>query len=179
MAAIPVILYVLALAFYTLRSPITRRARIIAWVSILLVGGATYSSWTGMNNTTHWQHDQLLRIHSVIVRGILFAKAPGYELSALEEYHKQGAKKKESLGHIFQRQNNGAGVGADIYKKDDPRDSTAIVVRSLSDNEVVLLGLHAYSKGRNPEFKNANGKTGMVQEKFTLTEKGIVYESEN
>ncbi len=178
-AAIPVILYVLALGFYTLRSPITRTARIIAWISIALVGAATYTAWSTMDSLSHWQHDQLLRIHTVITRGILQTFAPRYELNALEEFHKQRVKKRESLGHIFQRQNNGATLGSNIYKAESSEDSTAIVVRSLSDNEVVLVGSHTYSRGRNPDFKNVNGKIGVVQERFTLTEKGIVYESEN
>jgi hypothetical protein len=179
MAAIPIVLYLLALGLYTLRSPITLKARIIAWVSILLVGAAMGFSWTGMEDQSHWQHNQLLKIHSVITRGILLSTVPPYELNALQEYHKQGSKKKESLGQIFQRQNNGASTGTNIYKAEIPMDSTSIVIKSLADNEVVLLGLHAYSKGRNPEFKNYNGKTGRVQERYTLTEKGIVYESEN
>ena len=178
-AAIPVVLYILALAFYTLRSPITRKARIVAWVSIVLVGGATYSHWMGMNKTTHWQHDQLLTIHSVIIRGILQAHAPRLELDALEAYHKQGSKKKESLAQVFQDKNNGATVGTNLYKPEFPEDSTSIVVRSLTDNEIVLLGLHTYSKGRKADFKNYNGRVGKVQERFTLTEKGVTYESEN
>jgi hypothetical protein len=179
MAIIPAALYILALGFFTLRSPITLKARIIAWGMIALVGGATYSTWTGMDAQSHWQLNQLRKIYTVITRGILQTFAPTYELNALEEYHKQGLKKKESLGQIFQRQNTSATVGTNIYKSENPEDSTSIVIKSLSDNEVILLGLHAYSKGRNPDFKNYNGKVGMVQERFTLTEKGIVYESEN
>jgi hypothetical protein len=178
-AAVPVILYVLALGFYTLRSPITRKARIIAWVSILLVGGATYTSWSEMNALSHYQHNKLLQIHSVIIRGILLARVPTIQLATLEAYHSQVSKKKETLAQVFQRLNDGVAVGANIYKPESPGDSLSIVVQSLSENQVVLLGLHSYSKGRNPEFKNYSGRTGLVQEKYTLTEKGITHESEN
>ena len=178
-AAIPMVLYILALAFYTLRSPITRKARIIAWVSIFLVGGATYTMWSEMNSLSHYQHNKLLQIHSVIIRGILLARVPTIQLITLEAYHSQGSKKKETLAQVFQRLNDGAADGANIYKPESPGDSLSIVVQSLSENQVVLLGLHAYSKGRNPEFKNYSGRTGLVQEKYTLTEKGIAHESEN
>jgi hypothetical protein len=178
-AAIPVIVYILALAFYTLRSPITRKARVIAWVSILLVGGASSTSWSEMNKLSHWQHNKLLEIHSVIVRGIMHAYAPTNHLKTLEAYHRQGSRKKETLAQVFQRLNEGAAVGTNVYKPDNPGDSLSIVVQSLSDNQIVLLGLHAYCRGRNAEFKNHDGRTGMIQEKYTLTEKGISYESEN
>ena len=178
-AAIPVVIYILALAFYTLRSPITRKARIISWIAIVVVGGAVYSHWTGMSAQTHWQHDQLLRIQAVIVRGIIKANAPRYEANALAAYYQQHGKRKETLGQVFQRLNNGARVGMNLYKQESPADSISIVVRSLSDNEVVLLGIHPYSRGRSPDFANYNGRKGMIQERFTLTEKGVTYESEN
>ncbi len=178
-AAIPVILYIVALALYTLRSPISRKSRITAWVAIVLVGGATSVHWTGMETTTHWQHDQLLRIQSVIVRGILLARAPRIELDALEAYYKQPSKKHESLVRVFQNRNGGATVGTNIYKPESPEDSTSIVVESLSDDKIVLLGLHAFAGGRNPDFKNYDGRVGKIQERFTLTEKGITYDSEN
>jgi hypothetical protein len=178
-AAIPVVVYVVALAFYTLRSPITRRARTIAWIFICLVGGASYSSWTGLNETTHWQRDKLLQIHSVIVRGILAARAPSNLLRTLEVYHSQAPQKKETIAQVFQRLNERAGVGTNIYKPEFPTDSLSIIVQSLTENEVVLVGLHSYSKGRNPQFGNYGGRIGKVQEKYILTEKGIEYESEN
>lgn len=179
-AAIPVILYILALAFYTLRSPITRKARIIAWVSITLVGTASYSSWTVMDALSHYQHNKLLEIHSVIVRGILLEFIPRRQLDALDAYYNQRSKKKESLVQVFQRINDGAKIGANIYKPQFAGDTTvSILVQSLSDNEVVLLGMHSYGRGRNADFKNYNGRVGLIQEKYALTEKGISHESEN
>ncbi|RPI02270.1 MAG: hypothetical protein EHM64_14260 [Ignavibacteriae bacterium] len=179
MAMIPAALYILALSFYTLRSPITRTARIVSWVIIVLIGGAMYSSWTGMEVQSRWQHNQLLKIHSAITRGLLQSYAQPAALSALKEYYQQGKTKKESLGKVFQRLNPGAAAGSKIQAADMPQDSSSIVVKSIAENEVVLLGRHQYSNGRNPDFKNYNGKTGKVQERFTLTEKGVSYESEN
>ncbi len=179
-AAIPVVVYVLALAFYTLRSPITRKARIIAWISVLLVGGATYTSWSEMNALSHYQHNKLLEIHAVINRGIMMYYIPKWQLAALESYYKQGPNKKESLAQVFQRLNNGAKIGANIYKPQWDGDTTiSIVVRTMSDNEVVLMGLHSYGKGRKVDFRNYNGRVGLIQEKFILTEKGLTHESEN
>ena len=179
-AAIPVVVYLLALAFYTLRSPITRKGRIIGWIAVVLVGGATSVSWTTMDALSHYQHDKLLQIHSVIVRGILLAYAPKAELKALEAYHNQGSKKKESLSQVFQRLNGGAKTGTNIHKPEYEGDTTlSIVVQSLSDNEVVLVGSHSFGRGRKADFRNVNGGVGLIQERFTLTEKGVTYESEN
>jgi hypothetical protein len=178
-AAIPVIVYILALAFYTLRSPITRKARIIAWISILLVGGATYTSWSEMNELSHYQRNKLLQIHSVIVRGIMGTFIPNSQLDVLEAYYKQGSNRKESLARVFERLNDGAKIGTNISRPEYTDNSISIIVQSLSDNEIVLLGLHSYGKGRKADFKNYGGKAGLIQEKYILTEKGITHESEN
>jgi len=178
-AAIPLILYLLALFFYTLRNPITRKARIIAWAAILLVGAADAWSWVGMDEETHWQHDQLIRIREVIVRGIMQSQIPDALLKTLETYYQQGPQKKETLLQVFQRLNQHVTVGTNLHKPDFAGDSLAYIVRSLSDNQIVVLGLHTYCTGKRADFKNYNGLTGMVQVKCTLTEKGLTYESEN
>ena len=136
LAVIPVILYILALGFFTLRSPITLKARIIAWVSIALVGMASFFSWSGIDTQSHWQHNQLLKIHSVIIRSILRTYAPQYELNALNDYYQQGSKKKESLGQIFQRKNNSATVGTNIYKSETPE-----IALRLSSSRFLIMKL--------------------------------------
>ena len=179
LAAIPLIVYSIALAAFTIRSPISLTARIAAWVFVAAVGVATYSAWSGMDEECHWQHDRLLGIQTVVTRGILRSSATTILLNVLDEYHKQGMKKKESLGVVFGRLNNGATLGADIYKSQNPSDSCSIIVRAVSNDSVLLVGLHSFSHGRDPKFGNYDGRRGRVQEQFTLTEKGISYVTEN
>ena len=52
-------------------------------------------------------------------------------------------------------------------------------IAAVSDHEIVLVGQEMYVNGRDPGFKNYDGKTGMLQARATLTEKGLKYESEN
>jgi hypothetical protein len=54
-----------------------------------------------------------------------------------------------------------------------------VVVESLDPDRIVLVSQETSVKGRDPNFKNYDGKSGMVQERFILTEEGITYVSEN
>ncbi len=178
-AAIPLAVYLIALVFTTLRSPISVKARIIAWTIVLVVGAANVWSWVGWDSESHWQHAQLLRIREVIVRGIMQTQVPDPLLKTLEAYHAQGGKKKESLAQVFRRLNDHATVGTDLRKPDTPGDSLSYVVQTLANDTIVVIGEHAYCTGKDPAFRNRNGRTGMVQARCTLTEKGVTYESEN
>jgi hypothetical protein len=70
-------------------------------------------------------------------------------------------------------------VGINIYKSDFEGDSLKTFIQSLEPRRVVLVSQETYVNGRDPEFKNYNGQKGMIQEKCTLTEQGLNYESEN
>jgi hypothetical protein len=179
-AGVTAAVYVLALLFYTLRDPISRRALIAAWVVSIAVLASIATMWTGMDATAHWQKDQLLNIKQVISRGFITAEVPFEKLlPAFEAYHKQGPKKKETLGQVFRRLNPDATIGANIYQSRWEGDSLSVFVHALSDSVIVLVAQEAYVAGRQPAFPNYNGRTGMVQETFTLTPSGIRHESEN
>lgn len=180
MAGIIAIVYLLALLFYTLREPIRNKTRIVAWVVSLVVLASLATMWTGMDATTHWQKDQLLKIKQVISRGIIVSDVAFEKLiRTLEAYYAQGLKKKETLGQVFRRLNPEAAVGTNIHKPQWEHDSLSVFVQTLNDSMVVLVAQEAHVAGRNPSFSNYNGRTGMVQETFILTPTGIRHEPEN
>lgn len=180
MAGIIASVYLLALLFYALREPISRKTRIIAWVVSIVVLASLATMWTGMDATTHWQKDQILKIKQVISRGIIASEVPFEKLiPTLKAYYAQGSKKKETLGQLFQRLNPKAVANADLHERQWEGDSLSVFVHTINDSTIILVAQEAYGKGRNPSFTNYNGRTGMVQETFILTPTGIRHESEN
>ena len=124
-----------------------------------------------------------MEIHTMITNGILQDELYTPLQKTLAAYYGQPGKKKETLGHVFQRLYPSGKIGENIHNvhQPDPKgdDSLRVVVTTVSDNEIGLVGYHYYSRGRNKEFKNYNGRFGFVQAKAVLTEKGVRYESEN
>ena len=172
-------LYILALVVFTTRTPFPKKQRIVAWICTAVLGGAMMVWWTGMDSTSHWQRDRLREIRGVISRGVIQGVVPRTLIQSLEFYHKQGSKKKETLGQIFRKLNPQDLPGSNVYVATSPSDSLSVIVQTLESDRVILVAQEAYVPGRNAEFINYDGRLGRVQERFTLTEKGVSHESEN
>ncbi len=172
------LLYLLALVAYTMRKPFGRKVQIAVWAATVVTLAALGMHWTGMDSTSHWQLKTLLSIREVIGRGIIHAEVPENLLTVLDKYpHQKG--KKGTLQQAFLGEYPGTKVGDNIHKPSHDGDSLRVYVASLLDTLVAVAAQEMYVKGRDPSFKNFSGRVGMVQERFTLTAKGIRHESEN
>ncbi|HLA69849.1 MAG TPA: hypothetical protein VJN65_09105 [Bacteroidota bacterium] len=178
-ATIVAAVYLLALSVYTTRKPFPLKSRIV--VLLFCVGFVVAAGSFSMKfrETTAWQKSQLLKILGVIQKGMLNSQLPDHLLATLEKYHRQPAKKK-TIGQVFKEVVPGATIGKNIYRQEGGEsDTLKIFIAGIADDEVVLIGQGTWGKGRSPEFKNYDGKSGMVQERAVLTVKGVTYESQN
>jgi hypothetical protein len=173
-------IYLVALLVYVLRSPLSLRWRaIVAIVSIVVLPTMAYT-WIRTEDQSRWQAEELMKVREVIGKGIRLYYMPGPLLKTLAVYYEQGQRKKETLADVFRRLHKGVTAGSNIYKPVwEGELMKSIIVETLEPERVVLVSQETYVAGRNPAFKNYNGQTGMVQDKFILTPKGITYESEN
>lgn len=171
--------YIVALLLYTLRRPLSLKARLTMGILSAFVLFEIAVNWSRQEVQSYWQKTEMLKTREMLGRGIMLHQIPGPLFNALNVYHQQGAKKREALGQVFQRLNPEAMVGANIHKPYYPQDSLKVFVQTLTDGEIVLVGQEAFVKGNDPQFKNFDGKRGMAQEAFVLTEKGITHESQN
>jgi hypothetical protein len=172
--------YLLAMTAYALRKPLRTRLRVgvgVAAAVILALGAFT---WIRMQQQAEWNAETLMRIRGVIGRGAMrYDIMSTTALSTLYEFYRQPAAKKESLADVFRRKYEGAAPGLNIHKPEWDGDVRQVIVAKLEPHLIELVAQETYVKGRDPLFKNYNGQFGMMQEKGTLTEKGIVYVSEN
>lgn len=178
-AGIAAAVYLVALLGYVLRKPLAVRQRVLVGIIGILVIGCAAFTWMKREDQAHWQANQLMKIRAVIGRGIKFAEMPPLLLNTLDAYHRQGAKKSLTLADELKKQCPGAEVGANIHKPQSEWDELTIMVESLEPNRIVLVSQETHVKGRDPGFKNYDGKIGMLQEKFILTERGLTHVSEN
>lgn len=178
-AGIAATLYFAALMAYVLRKPLAAKWRMVfGIVSIVVIGCGAYR-WIGMQEETHWQVDQIMKVRVVIGRGIKMVEMAPPLLKTLDAYCRQGPKKSMSLADEFKQMHAGVTTGSDIRTPEWEGDDMAVVVETLEPNRIVLVSQETFVKGRNPSFRNHDGKTGMLQEKFILTEKGLTHVSEN
>jgi hypothetical protein len=179
-AGIVAAVYLITLLFFVLKKPLSTKLRATVGIVAAVVMGCSAFTWTRMEDRTHWQAAKVMEIRARMGRGIMSRETPAPLVKTLAAYHQQGPKKKKTLGAVFREFYGGAGVGSNIYKpkwEGDPL--TIIIVETLDSDRIVLVSQETYVKGRDPDFRNLDGRIGMVQEKFILTEKGITHVSEN
>ncbi|HWP82895.1 MAG TPA: hypothetical protein VNN76_09615 [Bacteroidota bacterium] len=179
-AGIAALLYVIAFLVSFVKRPFSVRARVSIYAVSLVLGIAIYSAWTGMDEQSHWQRSQLAKINGVITHGIIASELHStFLLPIFERYHKQESRRRVSLGALFRQTFPNARIGENIRPVKEYEDSTMIYVAELSDDTVTLVGQSLFVAGKNPGFRNYNGRVGRVQARATLTAKGVMYEQEN
>jgi hypothetical protein len=178
-AGIVAAVYLITLLFYVLKKPLSMKLRASVGIVAAVVIGCSAFTWTRMEDQTHWQAAKVMEIRGRIGRGIMLYEMPSPLLKTLEAYHQQGPKKKKTLGDVFRGFYSGAAVGSNIYKPQWEGDRLTIIVETLEPDRIALVSQETYVKGRDPSFRNLDGRIGMVQEKFILTERGITHVSEN
>jgi hypothetical protein len=172
-------LYLIAMLTYALRKPLETKVRIwigFAAIVVLALGAFT---WMRMQDQTEWQAETLMKIRGVVGRGVMLRDMSEESLKTLDEFYQQPGSKKASLADIFRKENPGVVVGRNIHRPEWEGDEWKVIVTKLEPAAIELLSQETFVKGRDPQFKNHNGQFGMIQEKITLTEKGITYVSEN
>ena len=178
-AGIAAAIYFFTFMAYVLRKPLPRKWRVsLGAISILVIGCGAFR-WVSTQEQSHWQADQLMKIRGVIGRGVRVVEMAPPLLKTLDAYHRQGAHKVSTLADEFRKMYAGATAGSNIHKPQWDEDDMTVVVETLEPDRIVLVSQETYVKGRDPSFRNHDGKTGMIQEKFTLTEKGVTHVSEN
>lgn len=172
-------LYITALVIYCTRPPISFRRRWITIGMTALTAAAAVVGWAGQKEMSQWQRETLLSIRTVIGGGIAFHATTDILRKPFEEFHAQQGRVRKSLGETFLARYSKSKVGANIYTSESQGDSLQVILERVDDQKVVLVVLDPIARGRDPMFRNIDGRLGKLQQRFFLREKGLTYESEN
>jgi hypothetical protein len=179
-AGIAAALYLFAVTAYALRKPLKKSLQVWVGLAVVLILALGSFTWTRMQQETEWQAETIMKVRGVIGRGVMrYDIMSTTAINTLYEFYRQQGKKRESLADVFRRRYEGAAPGLNIHRPEWDGDVRQVIVAKLEPGLIELVAQETYVKGRDPLFKNYNGQFGMMQEKGTLTEKGIVYVSEN
>lgn len=171
--------YLVTLVVYCTRPPIPPRRR---WITIgitVLAIAAAGVGWAGQMERSQWQREAILYIRATVGRGNMFNRATEIIKKPFLEFHSQESRVKKSLSEVFLSTFPASKAGINIHEVAWPGDSLQIIIERIHENEIVLIALDPIAKGRNPTFRNIDGRFGKVQERFILREKGLTHESEN
>ena len=171
--------YLIALVAYTLRKPLSTRLRVMVGGIALIALFCSVLAWQSAEDRSHLQAEWLAHVRVTVSRGLMYSEMPTPLLNTLKAYHEQGVRKKQELVEVFRSLHKDAVVGSNVHKPSWKGDPMKVIVESLDPGRIVLVSQESSVRGRDPNFKNYDGKSGMVQEKFVLTEKGITHVSEN
>jgi|GEM_PF-756012 energy-coupling factor transporter transmembrane protein EcfT len=181
-------LYLIALLFYVARKPLRFLFRVTLICLGLLVVGVTTYSWVRSQSYVKEQRESQILLQKTGARSILFSGMSAQLLRTLQEFHGPAKSKNHTLREVFLNRFGPVAVGQIVppplksayYDYESYIFMTRrVYLRSLEADKIVLVGVDGYNKGREQSFGNINGKSGLIQEKLTLTPKGIVHESEN
>ena len=175
------VLYLIALVFYIARKPLRILPRITLVVLVFIAAGATAYSWINTQRIAREQKESRELQGIAGMRGNLYFIISQELLHTLESYYTGTGKNKETLKEVFLRRHSPAkpkeqlSSGGMVWLQYHP-----VHIRTLESDSIVLVGIATrYYPGRNPGFKNFDGKSGAIQEQLTLTRKGVVHESQN
>ncbi len=173
-------LYLIALVFYIARKPLRILSRIAVVVLVIIALGATAYTWINTQRIAREQTESRRLQGIVAARSNMFFKISQELLQTLEEYYKSAGKNKETLKSVFLRRHDPAKPGERLTTGGMMwLQYTSAHVRTLEADSIVLVGVADFYAGRDPEFKNLDGKSGAIQEQLTLTRKGVIHESQN
>jgi hypothetical protein len=171
--------YLIALLAYTLRKPLSTQLRVLVGGIALIALSCTVLAWQSKEDQSHLQAERVAHIRVIVARQLLYSEMSIPLLNTLGAYHQQGVGKHETLADVFRRLHKDAVVGFNVHKPSWKGDPMKVIVKSLDPDRIVLVSQETSVEGRDLHFKNYDGKSGMVQEEFILTEKGITHVSEN
>lgn len=178
-AGIASLIQLLIYLYRSTRPPVSVKAR--WWTfgisGVVIIGTILY--WSIMYRMTHWQYNTLHTIHKVIFHGSAMDALKIKGLKVLSDFAEQDPPKANNIGEVFRKvaeMKDGASslvdVGAD--------SSLKIYAAAVSDSEIVLIAQSFIPiDGENPYFINFDGRVGMIQDKLSITKKGLVYEIQN
>ena len=172
-------LYLAALVIYCTRPPVSAQRR---WTTIgitVLTLMAAGMGWAGQKERGEWQRETVGSFGTQTRRAVLFDDMVRILKEPYEMFYSQRGPARRSLGEVFQMKYGEGRVGTNIFTARSKWDGLQVILTDLRDDRIVLVAWDSYSRGKSAEFTNLGGQRGKIQERFTLTEGGLIHEAEN
>lgn len=153
--------------------------RCIAWragTAVVFAGMTVH--WVTMYSMTTWQYQTLHTIRKTVFHAALFDQLQNRGIKTLQEYY-SGKTRSNSLAEVFDRLNPRLEPRTTLLDTLPAEDGMRVHAVSVSDSEIVLVGLSTFIEGEEPNFQNYDGRLGRVQDMLKITPRGLLHEIQN
>jgi len=177
-AGVIIAVYLVILVAWATREVQPRWCRIVWRVSIAVVFAGMTIHWVTMYSMTTWQYQTLHTIRKTVFHTTVFDYLQSRGLKTLQGYYTRNSS-SNSLAEVFNRLNPRLEPGTTLLDTLPAEDGMRIHAVSVSDSEIVLIGLSTIVEGEEPSFQNYDGRLGRVQNRLKITPRGLSYEIQN
>jgi hypothetical protein len=172
-----ILVYLLGLLVISARALQTARGRAITLaLGLVLIAGVS-SHWLILRWTTNWQYDNVHVIRNVIEHGSLQSSMQERSMAAFAAYARQNPVKSRPLSTIFNERN--PRIDSSTGLVDTLWEGLKIYAVSVTDSEIMLIGVGSFTEGEDTAFTNFDGRKGILQSGVRLSTKGVDYEIQN
>ncbi|MGA7160819.1 MAG: hypothetical protein WBZ48_07445 [Bacteroidota bacterium] len=167
----------LLFSFTILRTPFTRRIKLLSCAVFAIMLIASFVSWKTMYDMTHYQRTILAKIRTVIGDGIIESACYDAMYPPFRKYYEQARSPRIPIGKIFLAVNKER-IHDKVYKFDGD-EFIQSSLDNISDSSITVRMVDSVARGEDLNFINFNGLKGRLQFRAVLREKGVRYEREN
>jgi len=141
----------------------------------LQLGLSVINHQRALNQAANLQDIRITIIHSVSK-----IEMKNSLLQVLRHYHSLPTEELTSIADAFNDLFDDRLNSDGIWAPDTPTDDDMEFTYSIASPDSIILAVTAtYTKGKNPNFINANNQTGMYQARTVLTKEGVRHVREN
>jgi hypothetical protein len=177
-AGVIIAVYLVILVAWATRELQPRWRRIVWRVSIAVVFAGMTIHWVTMYSMTTWQYQTLHTIRKTVFHIATFDFLQSRGLKTLQGYYTRNSS-SNSLAEVFNRLNPRLEPSTTLLDTLPAEDGMRIHAVSVSDSEIVLIGMSTLVEGEEPNFQNYDGHLGRVQNRLKITPRGLSYEIQN
>lgn len=178
-AAIPVCIYLTGLLLHATRQAVTPRQRALILSSVVIVCLGVAGHWAVMHSMTLRHHEFVLDIRDRHERNMMMSTMYDRATPVFATFHSQRFPENRSMTEVFGERYPALTDRGPAVLLDSLDAGVKVYAKSAWNTTVILTAVGGLGRGIDPEFRNADGRSGYLQASLRLTPEGMVYENQN
>lgn len=178
-AAVPVGLFLVGLLVWATRNSGTRRQRVLILLSVALVSLGVAGHWGVMHSVARHYYAMVMEHRDRYERHTMMSTMYDRATPVFASFHSQRFPENRSMTEVFGEYYPLLTDRGPAVLLDSLDCGVKVYAKSAWNTTIVLTAVGGLSRGIDPEYRNADGRQGILQATLRLTPEGMVYENQN